>query len=234
MLVGNNVSRTNTGFQILDSGGTARDVFEFEYSGLGISLNPNTQYWFSVFAETDVDGFQFGWAGYVFDPSEGPHLGPTTGSAQGFFGFDWTVDHPITHDFSLLSTTLAGDFNMDGSVDDEDIDFYSGNLDRAAVGSLLQLDLNNDAGVTLADHDIHVTTLVETSNGVFGTFLGDINLDGNVDVLGDAFILVSNLSSLASVGWGDGDLNADGQIDVLGDAFRLIGNLGQSNTSSSP
>ena len=131
---------------------------------------------------------------------------------------------------------LVGDFDNDGDVDDADIDFYTGNLssDRGFDNDVERLDLNSDQEITLADHEIHVTTLVETSNGEVGTLLGDINLDGRVDVLGDAFILVSNLNSSGSFGWADGDLNADGRVDVLGDAFRLVGNLGQSSSSSSP
>ena len=81
--------------------------------------------------------------------------------------------------------------------------------------------------VTLDDHDIHVTTLVETSNGQTGAIIGDINLDGTVNVLGDAFALVGSLDG--SGGYADGDLNADQTVNVLGDAFILIGNLGSSN-----
>ena len=86
----------------------------------------------------------------------------------------------------------------------------------------------------------HYTTLVETSNGQVGTFAGDINLDGTVDILGDAFILVNNLGRPATIlvdgeeeanefSWGLGDLNADRVINVLGDAFLLVGSLGRSN-----
>ena len=124
---------------------------------------------------------------------------------------------------------LNGDFNSDGNVDVDDIDFYSGNLGLAATGALEQLDLNDDGMVTIADHDIHVTTLVETSNGRVGTPLGDINLNGTVNVLGDAFTLVSNLNSTGPFSYGRGDMNADQRVNVLGDAFKLVGNLGASN-----
>ena len=121
-----------------------------------------------------------------------------------------------------------GDFDRDGDVDADDVDFYNGNLGQPASFNP-ELDLNNDGMITLADHDQHVTTLVETSNGEVGALLGDINLDGDVDVLGDAFILVANLGSSNSVGYADGDLNANGAVDVVDDVFRLIANLGQSN-----
>ena len=132
-------------------------------------------------------------------------------------------------DFNVVSPSpaLAGDFDMDGDVDADDIDFYSGNLDLAATGDFAQLDLDGDQFVTLADHDLHVTTLVQIDNVQTGTLIGDINLDGSVDVLNDAFTLVGSLGT-SSGGYANGDLDANSIIDVLGDAFRVVGNLGQS------
>ena len=132
-------------------------------------------------------------------------------------------------DFNVVSPSpaLAGDFDMDGDVDADDIDFYSGNLDLAATGDFAQLDLDGDQFVTLADHDLHVTTLVQIDNVQTGTLIGDINLDGSVDVLNDAFALVGSLGT-SSGGYANGDLDANSIIDVLGDAFTLISNLGQS------
>ena len=57
---------------------------------------------------------------------------------------------------------------------------------------------------------------------------GDITLDGEVDVLGDAFALIANLGLSGDTSWSQGDLDADGTVDVLGDAFILIGNLGRT------
>ena len=93
---------------------------------------------------------------------------------------------------------------------------------------MAQLDLDTDGEVTLADHNLHVTTLVTTSNGVTGTPLGDVNLDGSVDVLGDGFALIGGLGQSVT-SRAQGDLNADGIVNVLGDAFILIGDLGNSN-----
>jgi hypothetical protein len=78
------------------------------------------------------------------------------------------------------------------------------------------------------DFASHYKTLVETSNGQAGTFAGDLNLDGTVNVLGDAFALIANLGGSAN-SWGQGDFNGDGTANVLGDAFALIANLGQTN-----
>ena len=70
--------------------------------------------------------------------------------------------------------------------------------------------------------------LADISLPVPVALVGDINQDGEVDILGDAFILVQNLGRNDGVSWSDGDLNGDGTVDVLGDAFQLVGNLGQS------
>ena len=56
----------------------------------------------------------------------------------------------------------------------------------------------------------------------------DANLDGQVDVLGDAFSLVGNLGLTSGATWSQGDFNGDGMVDVLTDAFILVGNLGRS------
>ena len=132
-----------------------------------------------------------------------------------------------TVELAVVASGLVGDFDGDEDVDADDIDFFRGNLEESASGNLAQLDLNGSAIVDEEDLTIHVETLVQTSNGQTGTFFGDANLDGTVNVLGDAFILVGNLGG--SGGWADGDFNQDGDINVLGDAFLLINNLGRSN-----
>lgn len=129
---------------------------------------------------------------------------------------------------TLVAPQVLGDFDEDGDVDADDIDFYSGSIGIAASGILAQLDLVEDGLVTLADHDTHIMTLVETSNGQTGAIVGDINLDGDVDVLNDAFGLIAGLGSLSG-GYANGDLNADQEVDVLDDAFRLVASLGQTN-----
>ena len=123
---------------------------------------------------------------------------------------------------------LLGDFDTDGDVDGGDVDFYIGRLDQPATGDLAQLDLDGDGTVTIADHNLHVTTLVVTSNGVTGALVGDVDLDGVVDVLSDAFALIGSLCQSVT-SRSEGDLNADGVGTVLGDAFILISQLGQSN-----
>ena len=154
------------------------------------------------------------------------------------FSFDLTLPPEGTPNFLLedlfaqdatltVTLILEGDFNFDGNVDGDDVDFYIGSLGQPATGELAKLDLDNDGVVTLADHNLHVSTLVTTSNGVTGAFLGDVDLDGSVDVLNDAFALVGSLGQSAT-SRAQGDLNADGVVNVLRDAFILIGDLGMS------
>ena len=153
--------------------------------------------------------------------------------AAGAFDFDVIYGADFV-DVEVLSVdpgpfNIFGDFDLDGDVDADDIDFYSGNVDfEFAQGEFAQLNQNSDGLITLADHNTHIFTLAETSNGQIGTFLGDFNLDGQVDVLEDAFTLVGNLGS-ENAGFADGDVNADGRVDVLVDAFALVTNLGNSN-----
>ena len=132
----------------------------------------------------------------------------------------------------VAETAILGDFNGDGTIDVDDIDFYVGNIgaeDTEGTEELAQLDLNGDESITIEDLNFHITTLVETSNGVQGAPIGDMNLDGQVDVLEDAFTLVANLGSNGPISYGLGNINCDLSVDVLGDAFPLIANLGESN-----
>ena len=124
--------------------------------------------------------------------------------------------------------SLTGDFDANGDVDIADVNLYVGNIGSAAIGSLVQLDLTGDGQITEADLQTHIANYVKTSNRETGTFLGDLNLDGTVDVLGDAFSLVGNLGSSAT-SYAQGDIDLDGNVNILGDAFALIGNLGKTN-----
>ena len=167
-------------------------------------------------------------AGSSFDFSSGFPVLSVVGVDGAVLATNGDVGSP---GFSPLgdSPALTGDFEPDGDVDADDIDFYSGNIGEEATGDLAQLDFVNDGLVTVADYQFHIENFVQTSNGQVGTIVGDINLDGTVDVLGDAFLLVGGLGLTSGASYADGDLNADGAVDVLGDAFVLVGNLGLSN-----
>jgi len=139
---------------------------------------------------------------------------------------------PLVVDYEV-APRIVGDFDDSGGVDATDIDFYLGSISLPAIDDLQQLDLDGDELVTLTDYQFHIENLVQTSNGETGSFIGDLNLDGTVDVLGDGIILVSNLGSSGFVGYADGNLNADFAINVLGDALVFVSNLGLSNGPAS-
>ena len=123
---------------------------------------------------------------------------------------------------------MVGDFDGDNDVDIDDIDFYAGNIGSQAAGELALLDLNGDGQITTADLQTHIETHVQTSNGQTGTFLGDFDLNGTVDVINDAFVLIGNLGDVVS-SYASGDANLDRTVDVIEDAFILIDNLGRTN-----
>ena len=133
-----------------------------------------------------------------------------------------------TISFAVASDAVVGDFNGDGLVDCDDLDGFVGNLDAAATGALAALDIDSSGTLTQDDVDAVVTDLIVTSNGVTGTFLGDLNCDGQVNVLGDALALVGSLGQDVT-SYSDGDINLDGTVNVLGDALILVTNLGESN-----
>ena len=127
-------------------------------------------------------------------------------------------------------TSLVGDFDGNGVVDCDDLDGYIGNIGADATGMLAALDFDGNGTLTGSDADMVIAQSVTTSNGVTGTFLGDVNCDGSVNVLGDAFALVGNLGASATM-YSQGDLDFNGSVDVLGDAFILVGNLGMNNAA---
>ena len=123
---------------------------------------------------------------------------------------------------------LLGDFDADGDVDCDDLDGYVGNLGATVGPTLVPLDLDNDGTLTASDANTLITTLVQTSNGRTGTFPGDLNCDGEVNVLGDGFALLENLRNPVT-SYSQGDLNFDGFVNVLRDGFVLVANLGKTN-----
>ena len=126
---------------------------------------------------------------------------------------------------------VLGDFDGNNMVDCADLDGYIGNIGTSVAGvtgGLANLDFDLDDTITEEDAEMVIGTLVVTSNGFTGTLLGDLDCNGTVDVLNDAFALVNNLGSIVT-SYADGDVNFSGNVDVLNDAFILVGNLGMSN-----
>ena len=193
------------------------DVVYPEIAGSYDPVNPtNGDTSVAMMAVNSFDGIVFG----VFDDD------PFSGNPGG----SYTVSN-----LEILATAIVvvGDSDGDMDVDCDDLDSYVGNLDTSVAGStgLANLDIDGDEMLTLEDANEAITTLVVTSNGITGTFPGDFNCNGTVDVLGDAFILIENLGATVT-SYGDGDVNFSGSVDVLNDAFILVGNLGESNTAA--
>ena len=118
--------------------------------------------------------------------------------------------------FTYDDATLTASWDFSNLV--LDAAFYTFELSDSITGIVggLGLDGNNDG-----------TVGGNYMEEVYVAIPGDANLDGKVDVLGDAFILVANLGTNGGAGWAQGDFNADGNVNVLGDAFILVANLNE-------
>ena len=174
-----------------------------------------------------IDGFEPA-AGQTFDIITADSVTGTFSNIIAPEDMDIQVVYSSSGVSLQVSAGLVGDFDGDNDVDIDDIDFYLGNIGSQADGELALLDFNGDGQITIADVQTHIETHVQTSNGQTGTFFGDFNLDGTVNVLGDAFTLVGSLGNSVS-SYASGDANLDGTVDVLGDAFIVVGNLGRTN-----
>ena len=194
------------------------DVVYPEIAGSYDPVNPtNGDTSVAMMAVNSFDGIVFG----VFDDD------PFSGNPGG----SYTVSN-----LEILATAIVvvGDSDGDMDIDCDDLDGYVGNLDTSVAGitgGLANLDIDGDEMLTLEDANEAITTLVVTSNGITGTFPGDFDCNGTVDVLGDAFILIENLGGPVTM-YSEGDANFDGFVDILGDAFILVENLGESNTAT--
>lgn len=131
-------------------------------------------------------------------------LGQTLTESSGLlFNYD-AATFTATWDFSNVTLAPA---------------FYSIELPDTIVSAVGSLIMDGDADGTPGGayvQTIHVA------------LPGDTNLDGQVDVLGDAFTAIANLGTTSDAVWAQGDFNGDGIVEVLADAFLLISQLGQS------
>ena len=149
-----------------------------------------------------------------------------------------------------LLSTISVSFNVDVSVSADDLEIRNDTLGGSLVNTS-GLTFSYDASTQTATWDFSSLTLdagfysfelssdiasVDGNSSLGGVFIepiyvaipGDANLDGEVDVLVDAFLLVGNLGTTSGATFGQGDFNGDGVVDVLNDAFILVGNIGQS------
>jgi len=181
--------------------------------GDGEPLSVNIGFPFDTRQDNDLDGFLLS-TDPAPDFADAPNL-PTSTRDMNFF-------------FTAASDGVVGDFNGDGVVNCDDIDEYRGILNSPADAALAGFDLEVDGTINFADVENFIENVVETSNGQVGTFVGDLNCDGQVNVLGDALILVTSLGAASDL-YSEGDANLDGTVNVLGDALLLVTNLGSSN-----
>jgi hypothetical protein len=121
------------------------------------------------------------------------------------------------------STSIAGDFNGDASVNVADLDLLLAALQSGSTESLY--DVTSDGEVTTADLDFVVTNLVRTTTGV-GTTYGDVDLDGDVDRR-DAALVATQFGRTGPATWASGDWDISGSTD-LADLARLQANFSQS------
>ena len=117
--------------------------------------------------------------------------------------------------FSYDADTFNATWDFSGLV--LDAAFFTFELSDTITGVVSGLALDGNSDGTVGGNYMEE---------VYVAIPGDANLDGRVDVLGDAFILIGNLGTTTNLAFADGNFNGDGLVDVLGDAFILINNLG--------
>ncbi|MEQ9453990.1 MAG: hypothetical protein RLN76_05275 [Phycisphaeraceae bacterium] len=128
----------------------------------------------------------------------------------------------ILHIFDLdTGEGLFGDYDDSGVLDEPDI-----NLLTAAIrAGSTDLDFDADSSGTVDADDLSEWVTV-----LFGTFLGDSNLDGNVDLI-DLSALASNFGGTA--GWAGGNFNTDTVVDLI-DLSLLASNFGSTTAIPEP
>ena len=70
-----------------------------------------------------------------------------------------------------------------------------------------KFDMNGDGDIDTDDIDYWIGPIA-------GTTLGDVDLDGDVDLVDQAFILVNWGQSGPHIGWADGDFDFDHDVDA--------------------
>lgn len=96
---------------------------------------------------------------------------------------------------------VPGDFDLNAFIDGRDLDLLAANFGN----ELYDLD---------GDSDADADDLTYWIRDLYGSELGDVNLDHSVDLL-DLSILATNFEEASEMGWADGDLNGDGAVDLL-------------------
>ena len=118
--------------------------------------------------------------------------------------------------FSYDAATLTATWDFSSLVLDPA--FYTFELSDSITGVVSGLALDGDSDGTAGGSYLEE---------VYVAIVGDANLDGSVDVLVDAFVVVANLNTTTDLGFLAGDFTGDGQVTVVDDAFILVANLGR-------
>lgn len=102
---------------------------------------------------------------------------------------------------TMVSRRPVGDFDADGSIDDEDIDALFAGIN---AGTESRFDLNHDLQVDQEDVDFWLDHVASTRRG-------DANLDGQVDFVD--FLEFSGNFGRTDAAWAEGDFNGDRVVD---------------------
>lgn len=153
------------------------------------------------------------------------------------FSVSFDADVNVSADDLLIrNDTLGGDvvdssvvsLEYDATTHTATWDFAGLILDPAFYSFELSSNIVSVAGNLSVDGDLDGNPGGAFVESVYVALPGDANLDGQVNVLQDAFALVGNLGTTGGATWAQGDFNGDGNVNVLGDAFILVGRLGHS------
>ncbi|MEQ9455130.1 MAG: family 10 glycosylhydrolase [Phycisphaeraceae bacterium] len=115
-------------------------------------------------------------------------------------GVSWLLVDRLAHNPGGMLDPWLGDFNGNGGYSMVDL-----NLIAAGMGTP-DYDLTGDGTTTADDLRFWIEEL-------FGSKLGDTNLDKNVD-LTDLSLLASYFGQ-SGLGWGQGDFNGDGEVGLV-------------------
>ena len=158
---------------------------------------------------------------------------PTLGSGLAF-----RIDTSTAGQINLqvaAASLINGDFNNDGLFDCTDINALS--LAISGASGDLNFDMNGDGQLTIADiTDTNAGWLavagLENSDVTGGAahFLGDLDLDGNVNSI-DLGLLLNNFSDDTGLPYCSGNLNADMLVNSI-DLGQLLNNFGMTQSLS--
>ena len=210
---GSDVSKTVFTDRLQRDGGR---VVEYQADLAPFTL-PAGRYWVSIQSDQVLTAsadpewlWVFGTSGdnraFSYDTAFGDPVGSEPACAYGF-NTAFTLESP--------DSSILGDFDGSGALEAADIDLLSAEILGGSTDG--QYDLNADGNVDSSDHLFWVEDL-------FGTFLGDANL--NREVAFDDFLAMANNYG-QSGGWASGDFTGDGSVRFM-DFVSLAQNYGLS------